>query len=89
MTRIPFWSVQYAEVVGSALGYDLIGGSSTCASLISEGVAALASLLGEEAPYGTDTRDPRGASALRAHGHRSRSRDLRGTLWNTLNVSMA
>ena len=60
MTRIPFfcWSVQYAEVVGSALGYDLIGGSSTCASLISEGVAALASLLGEEAPYGTDPGIP-------------------------------
>ncbi len=53
-----FFCVQYAEVVGSALAYELIGGSSTCASLINDGVAALASLLGDDAPYGTDPNIP-------------------------------
>ena len=51
---------QYAEVVGAALGYELIGGSDACAATIADGVAALAALVASTSPMGASDEIPEG-----------------------------
>jgi hypothetical protein len=51
--------VQYAEVVGAALAYDTIGGSSECEATVAEGVAQLMALVNLTAPtWGTSDDIP-------------------------------
>ena len=50
--------VQYAGVVGDALAYELIGGSSGCASTVGAATKALNDLVTSTTPYGTSDEIP-------------------------------
>jgi hypothetical protein len=50
--------IQYAEVVGSALAYPTIGGSSLCEDTVREGVSALMALVNSTDPMGSSSDIP-------------------------------
>ena len=49
---------QYAQVTGSALAYETIGGSSECYDTVLEGTTALMKLVKSTAPWGTSSDIP-------------------------------
>ena len=49
---------QYAEVVGTAMGHEGIGGSAQCVQVITDGVKALRALVTSTTPFGTSEAIP-------------------------------